>query len=211
MTLEQKQFKRLNKVWSCRALKMSNSKRFYWFRVWPIINIHVDRILKLFVICALRYLSWLYICSQILHESNLKNYVTDKACVIHSNTTNIRIKSCISLGFSLWPGFVFSQSIYHHQTAVYYCFLYLARFKKNMTVPNQEYDSYPFVWCAWAFDFAIWLRTPRSLVFFINFISIYIFFKYYLLYWNSILVRFHKYDGYLNQKVHNQVQLRVKS
>ena len=29
-----------------------------------------------------------------------------------------------------------------------------------MPVPSQEYDSwYPFVWCVWAFDFAIWLET----------------------------------------------------
>ena len=29
-----------------------------------------------------------------------------------------------------------------------------------MPVPNQEYDScYPFVWCVWAFDFAIWQGT----------------------------------------------------
>ena len=29
-----------------------------------------------------------------------------------------------------------------------------------MPVPSQEYDScYPFVWCVWALDFAIWLRT----------------------------------------------------
>ena len=27
-----------------------------------------------------------------------------------------------------------------------------------MSVPGQEYDScYPFDWCVWAFDFAIWL------------------------------------------------------
>ena len=29
-------------------------------------------------------------------------------------------------------------------------------------VPSQEYDScYPFVWCAWTFDFANWLGTFR--------------------------------------------------
>ena len=33
---------------------------------------------------------------------------------------------------------------------------------KRMPVPSQEYDSwYPFVWCVWAFDFAIWLGIFR--------------------------------------------------
>ena len=36
-------------------------------------------------------------------------------------------------------------------------------YNKKMSVPSQEYDSCcPFVWCVWAFDFAIWLGTFLS-------------------------------------------------